>query len=616
MRSLSHLHKSKSRSGRRKKSKNSTTQERNLNLIIAITTSLGLAIMIQAFRWQVLESDKFQAIAQQQYQDIGTQSAERGMILARDGTVLAVDQPVWNIYASLSINERDREIFFKSKEKFISTVSSILEVEKSVIEEKLSDDFVYANLARGVDSERKSALANVNIFGDEDINRAGFGFYFEKDLKRVYPNGDLASHVIGFIGKDSEGEDLGQYGIEGFYFNDITGKEGYTYEEKDSYGNTILTAEYEPVLPRSGRDFTLTISPAIQSKVEKILKEGVTDTGSKSGSVIIMNPNTGEIISMANYPNYNPNEYWRISDPWMFKNLAVADVYEFGSVQKPITVSIALESGDIPKDYMCNDKTGYLDLYEVTGYEDLKGRKIYQWDKRPDGLQDLADMLKNSNNPCIARTALEIDFNYYYRKLKEFGIGSFIGIGLQEESSFYLKSDTQWTRLDTITASYGQGISATPLQVISGISTIANDGKRMRPYIISSISDEKETIDFEPQVLSNPISEETSDAVAEMMTRVVEDGGISPIYIEKLKNYDIAGKTGTAQVIKKDGPGYEEDKTITTFVGFAPSEDAKMIMLIRLEEPKNSPYAANTVVPLWTNIFLAVANDLEITRRN
>jgi len=604
----------------RKKQKHSLLgnkiQRNSYNFVIGIIIFIGLVIIAQAFRWQVIETEKFQTLAKLQYQDTGKQTAERGSIKASDGTILAVDQPVWNIYASLSSEERERELFFSNKDKYISTVASILAVEIESISSKITDDFMYVNLAKGVDTETKTALANINIFGDDEKDMAGFGFYFERDVKRVYPNGELAAHVIGFIGVNSEGEDIGQYGIEGFYFGDITGKEGYTYEEKDSTGNTILTAEYEPVLPRSGKDFTLTLRPSIQNKVEKILKEGVESTGSKSGSVIIMDPKTGEIISMASYPTYNPNEYWRASEPWIFKNLAVADVYEYGSVQKPITVAIALESGDVPKDFTCNDKTGYLDLYEVTKYDDLKGRKIYQWDRRPDGLQNLADMLKNSNNPCIARTALEIDFNYYYKKLKEFGIGSFIGIGLQEESNSYLKSDKDWTRLDTITASYGQGIAATPLQVISGISTIANDGKRMRPYIIESISDEKEIITFKPQVLSQPISEETADSVAEMMTHVIEDGGINQIYINQLKDYYIAGKTGTAQVAKKDDVGYEEGKTITTFVGFAPADNAKMIMLVRLEEPKSNQYAANTVVPLWTKIFLNIVNDLEISKRN
>ncbi len=614
MTSLSHLHSSKHRA--KKTSPGAKIQKTNYKIITGVLTALGLIIFIQAFRWQVLESERFSTMAKQQYTDKGKQTAERGMIFASDGTVLAVDQPIWNVYASLSTDEKERDLFFSKKDLYISTVSSILAVESDTIKEKITDDFQYINLAKGVDTETKTALANANIFGDNQTNKAGFGLYFERSLKRVYPNGELAAHTLGFIGKDSEGYDLGQYGIEGFYFGDITGKEGYTYEEKDSYGNTILTAEYEPVLPRSGKDFTLTITPAIQNKVEKILKQHVEKTSSKSGSVIVMNPKTGEIVAMANYPTYNPNEYWRVSDPWIFKNLTVADVYEYGSVQKPITVSIALESGDVSKDYTCNDKTGYLDLYEVTGYQDLKGRKIYQWDKRPDGLQTLADMLKNSSNPCIARTALEVDFQYFYKKLKEFGIGNFIGIGLQEESNSYLKSDAQWTRLDTITASYGQGISATQLQVISALSAIANHGKRMRPYIISSISDEKEEIKFQPQILSEPISAETADSVAEMMTHVIEDGGINELYIKQLSGYYIAGKTGTAQVAKKEGVGYEENKTITTFVGFAPADDAKMIMLTRLEEPKNNPYASSTVVPMWTEIFLNIANDLEISKRN
>ncbi len=615
MTSLNHLHTSKQKG--KKSSLGAKIQKGNYNLVIASLSLIAFVIFFQAFRWQVLQSEKFTTMAKQQYTDKGKQTTQRGRIYADDGTVLAVDQPIWNVYASLSTDERERELFFSKKDLFVSTVSSILAVENESISEKITDDFLYVNLAKGVDTETKTALASANIFGDEDINRSGFGLYFERALKRVYPNGELASHVLGFIGKDAQGNDLGQYGIEGFYFGDITGKEGYTYEEKDSYGNTILTAEYEPVLARSGKDFTLTIKPSLQNKVEKILKENVEKTGSKSGSVIIMEPKTGKILAMGNYPSYNPNEYWRISDPWVFKNLSVADVYEYGSVQKPITVAIALESESVKKDFTCNDKTGYLDLYEATKYQDLKGRKIWTWDRRPDGLQTLADMLKNSSNPCIARTALEVDSAYFYNKLKEFGIGNFIGIGLQEESNSYLKSFNEWTRLDIITASFGQGISATPLQIISAISTIANHGKRMRPYIISSISDEKEVIQFQPQVLSEPISQDTADSVAEMMTHVIEDGGINQRYITQLQEYYIAGKTGTAQVAKQDGTGgYEKDKTITTFIGFAPADDAKMIMLTRLEEPKNDQYAAGTVVPLWTEIFLNIVHDLEISKRN
>jgi cell division protein FtsI/penicillin-binding protein 2 len=328
-----------------------------------------------------------------------------------------------------------------------------------------------------------------------------------------------------------------------------------------------------------------------------------------------MNPKTGAIIAMANYPNYNPNEYWLTQEPWIFKNLAVSDVYEYGSVHKPITVSIAIESG-IPKNFTCTDSTGYLDLYDVTGYEDLKGRKIYTWDKKPDGKQDFAHMFANSNNPCIAKTALEVDFEYYFNKMKEFGIGSSINIGLQEESTSYLKPYEQWTKLDVITTSYGQSISATPLQVLSAISTIANDGKRMQPYIVDAMIDGDDINVTQPQVISQPISKDTANTVAEMMKAVVEEGGILERQAERVQDYEISAKTGTAQVAKSGEVGYEEGKTIASYIGFAPTSDPKMVMIVRLSEPQTAEYSTFTAVPVWNDIFLEIVNDLEIPKRN
>ena len=608
MSQLNHLHRNNS-----VREKKSTDKDHNLRMVSLLITVFAVLIVVQAFRWQVIDSEQFILLAQEQYGESQRQSTSRGIIKASDGTILAVDDPVWGVYATLSNDEEERELFFTYKDKFIAEISGILGIEKEEIEEKITDDFVYFSIAHGIDIEKKQALEEANIFGE---GTQGFGLYFEQEEKRVYPNGELASHVLGFMGKNEEGEDVGQYGIEGFYFGDIIGEEGYTYEEKDSSGNVILTGEYEPVLPRQGKDFTLTIIPVVQEKVEEVLKKGVEYHQAKSGSVIIMNPKTGAILAMANYPTYNPNEYWLVSEPWILKNRAIADVYEYGSVHKPITISIALETGSIDDDYTCNDSTGYLDLYKATGYPDQVGQKIYTWNKLPAGLLDLKNMLKTSNNPCLAQVALATGHEKYYPMLKDFGIGEFIGIGLQDEATSYIKPYEEWTKLDLITTAYGQSISATALQVISALSTIANNGQRMRPYIISQISDDKETITFEPQVLSEPISAETAQKVIQMMKYVAQEGDPKYYFSELNKHYSIAGKTGSAQIAKADGPGYEEDKTNTTFVGFAPAEDAEMIMLVRLEEPKTSPYSALTAVPLWKDIFEAVADDLEIERIN
>jgi cell division protein FtsI/penicillin-binding protein 2 len=492
----------------------------------------------------------------------------------------------------------------------VSEVATILGITRDEINQKLTNDFRYEKLAEDISNEKKSALESIDVFSTPNL-----GLYFEKDIKRTYPNNNLASHVLGFIGKNSEGEYVGQYGIEGYYFSDIAGQAGYFTGEKDSSGNVILNEEYDPLQARSGKTFRLTIQPSVQMKVEEALEQGVKDTEAKSGSAIIMNPKTGAIIAMANYPNYNPNEYWLIQEPWIFRNLAISDVYEYGSVHKPITVSIAIESG-IPKDFTCTDNTGYLDLYEVTGYADLKGRKIYTWDKKPDGKQGFAQMFANSNNPCIAKTALEIDYEYYYKKLKEFGIGTSINIGLQEEATSYLKPFEEWTRLDIITSSYGQSISATPLQVLSAISTIANDGKRMQPYIVDATIDGEDISTTTPQVISQPISEDTADTVAQMMKSVVEDGGILEREYERVKEYEISAKTGTAQVVKMGEAGYQEDATIASYIGFAPTSDPKMIMIVRISEPQTAEYSTFTAVPVWNDIFLEIVNDLEIPKKN
>jgi len=328
-----------------------------------------------------------------------------------------------------------------------------------------------------------------------------------------------------------------------------------------------------------------------------------------------MDPKTGAILVMANFPTYSPAEYWRVPETSILKNKAISDVYEYGSIQKPLTVAIALESKAIDKDYKCDDSTGFLDLYKVTGYEDLKGSKVYTWNRKPAGIIDIADIFRTSNNPCTAQIALKVDAQKYYAKLQEFGLGKFIGIGLQDESTNYLKPFDYWTKLDVITSAFGQGISATVLQAISAQSVFANDGVRMRPYIIEQIIDEDETISIKPQVLSQPISKETAQIVKEAMGVAVERGMLGGM-VKELKNYSVAAKTGTAQIANIGELGYKSDYTNDTVVGFAPIENPKMIMLVRLEEPQTASFSTLTAAPLWEKIFLAIADDLEIPRKN
>jgi len=538
----------------------------------------------------------------------------RGTILASNGTVLAIDQPAWGVYASLSNNEKERELFFSKKDSFVETVANVLSIDKKILDGKLKDDFRYVPIARGVSREKKEALEYAEIFSAEDMRSArlphylnkGFGLYFEKEEKRVYPNNSLASHIIGFMGKDSDGNDIGRYGIEGYYFKDMITMGSYSYEQKDSQGNVILTTEYNPVLPRFGQNITLTIDPGIQSKIERVLAEETRRMRAKSATCIIMEPSTGRIIAMANYPDYNPNEYGRVGDMAIYRNKAVSDAFEPGSIQKPITVAIALETGAVEEDYTYNDESGFIEVEEET---------FYTWDRKPDGLLTLSKLIESSNNPAAADVAMKIDKETYYQKLKEFGFGQFIGIGLEDEASSFMLPYNRWTIVDRAANGFGQGIAATPLQMIASVNTIANDGKRMRPYIVKEISDDEERIVYEPYVEAQPISKDTADKVTKMMVNTVRYGGPSSLFNKELSGYKIAGKTGTAQIASKKITGYQEGKMNTTFVGFAPADNPKMIMLVKIEEPQTTTLSTYTSVPAWINLFKAVADDLGIEKK-
>lgn len=586
-----------------RKAKDSFSQ--NVNAIYIIIVLITIGLISQMVRWQLIHGQELKIQAQEQYTQQINQKLGRGTISTENGTILAIDEPRWNVYASLSSDPRERKIFFDHKEKYIAEVSGILEIPKKEVEKKLDKDFRFVLLKRGVTTDKKELLASANIFGKNAPR--GLGLYFQKEEERVYPNNTLAAHIIGFIGKDWKGEEIGRYGIEGFYNEDLSGVKSYSYEEKDSKGNIILTAEYTPITADNTKNVVLTIKPNIQKKVEDQLKAGVIKHQAKSGSAIVMEVKTGKILAMANYPTYNPNEYWKTPENWIYKNKAIADVYEYGSVEKPITEAIALETKSVTPNWICHDKTGKIKIYDKT---------IYTWDKNPDGDLDLAGVLINSNNPCAVRLALATPFREYYEKLKEFGIGQFIGLGLQDEATSYLPPYEEWTKVDLAVSAFGQGISATPLQIMNAINTIANKGKRVRPYIVSEIQGKNKTIKIKPQILSTPISEKTAEIVIKNMQAMVNEGESRKYFHKELPQYSIAGKTGTAQIPKKNAAGYEENKTNVTFIGFAPAEDPQIIMIVRLEQPKTSTYSASTAVPTWINIFKAIADDLEIPKNN
>jgi cell division protein FtsI/penicillin-binding protein 2 len=583
---------------RTKRSKSGKTQKKSFQsrysvVILMFFPAVVLGLFFQMYRWQITKHEHFSTLARSQLIEDKRLPTSRGTIYASDGTVLAVDEPVWGVFASISGDESERERFNAQRKEFIEAMVEVLEVDREKLEEQLDDNFRYVPIKHQVSAEDKKRLEEYELFG----------VYYEREEKRIYPDGDLACHILGFVGKNAEGKDVGQYGLEGYYAGDLLGQEGFKYEEKDARGNVILTGEYDPVLSREGKNIVLTIRPTIQARVEKTLEEGVKEFEAKSGSAVVMDPSTGEIIAMANYPNYDPNYYFEEEKSSIFKNKAVADVYEYGSVHKVLTVAAALQEDEITPNSICHDNEGSIEVLDKT---------IYTWDHKPDGDLKPADILKYSNNVCAVETGLKVGIDRSYEYLEEFGIGDFVGIGLQDEATSYLKPLGYWNEVDLATASFGQMISATPLQITSAVSTIANNGKRMRPYIVKKLYDDEEEIIIEPEVISEPLSEEVAYQLQDMMEVVVEEGEAWKFFDKYLPKYSVGGKTGTAQVPLEDEVGYYEDRTNTTFVGFSPVHDAKMIMLVRLEEPQTNEFAASTAVPLWIDIYKNIALELGI----
>lgn len=579
-----------------------------------------LLIAIQLFRWQILEFQRFNNLATAQLSLKQDTFTKRGTIYTQDGVILAVDSPAWNIVVSLT-NEVDRNLFnqteasinekyarkvyegkdmtavkakelAKTKGKVLETIAQILDEPVDVLAKSLdSNHLSYQVIYRGIVKRQRDMLVEKNLHG----------IYVEDSIKRLYPNGDLFSHVLGYVGKDNEGKPQGNYGVEGFFWGDIKGKEGASQQEKDLSGKAIISKEYKNIRYREGKNIVLTVNSGVQKKVEKLLEEGVRGQKGDSGSIIVMNPKTGEIIAMATYPDYDPNEFWQVKDVGIYRNKSVSGPYEYGSVQKPLTIAMALQDGVLTEKDICND-VGKLKVEDKT---------VYNFNYVRHGKITPKETLQYSDNICAATYGLRVGASSMYNYLTKLGIGYSTAIGIHEEDTSFLKSPEKWLKIDVATTSFGQAISATPLQFTSAMSTLANHGVRMQPMLVKKIYNNEDEVVINPTSAGTIFSPEVADKVAKMM----EYATFTRRDMAKYKGvYSIAGKTGTAQVAKSDASGYYEDRVNVTYIGFAPAIDARFIMLVKIENPRVGTLANLSVLPLWMKIFDTIKDDLGVPR--
>jgi len=467
--------------------------------------------------------------------------------------------------------------------KYAKSLSDILEEDpgKKVdleldLKEKVSSDLFWVSLKRNLTDQQKQQVENLGF--------AGIGF--EEEYTRFYPEDTLASTVLGFVGSDKEGNPKGYFGIEGYYDGDLKGVEGIIFQEKDAFGYPIAVGDYKKIPPRNGRSLVLTLDRALQFLIEGRLKDAVEKYGAKSGTILVIEPKTGKIIIMANA--FNKDEEGEDFAEEAARNKAIADTYEPGSVVKALTMSAAIDMGKV------TPATTYID----DGPKSFSGHIVDTWDGKHYGVETTVSILQHSNNLGAAWVGSVVGAKDLRDYFINFGFGSKLGIDLEGEDTGIIRDLSDWRDIDLATASFGQGISATPLQVVMAFSAIANDGVLMKPFVVEDIIDDSGRIlsEFDPKSLRRVISKESADTMVEMLTEAVS-GGEAKFFVSN--KYFVAGKTGTAQI--PVGGSYDPNKTNATFVGFLP-KSKKFVMLVKLEEPRTSIYASETAVPVWMDI--------------
>ncbi|MDP3888761.1 MAG: penicillin-binding protein 2 [bacterium] len=531
---------------------------------------LTLGIVARLFYWQIISGSKLQALAESQRTSSIEIPTTRGDILASDGFPMATNQEGYLVSATLPQLNLD-------KNEIAARLAPILnpsdtDNEKEDLKSKLNRDSVWVVLAHKVDKKTKDTLAALKIAG---IN-------FDEEQKRLYPEASMSAHMLGFVGQDNNGHDKGYFGLEGNYDRILAGKAGILKQEKDASGKHILIGNSSTEEEINGRVLQTYFNRGLQFILDDNLKKGIEKYQAKAGLAVVMDPKTGAILAMSSFPNYDPSNYAQ-TDSNLFSNPVISQTFEPGSIFKPLVMSAAINEGAIKPEDKCTKCEGPRQIGEYT---------IRTWDDKYHPDSTMSDILVHSDNVGMVFVGEKLGQDKLLSYIRNFGIGEMTGIDLEGETTAFFRTDGNWPLIDYATLSFGQGVAVTPIQMARAISAIANGGELLEPHVVSEIKSDSRDLETKVKVQRRVISETTAKVVTEMMVNAVEKGG----KWERPKGYRIAGKTGTAQV--PIAGHYDKTKTIVSFVGFAPADDPRFVMLITLREPALT-WGSMTVAPLW-----------------
>ncbi len=524
-------------------------------------------ITARLFYWQVVRASELQSLGQAQYGRQTTLSAARGEIRTSDNFTIVANKLSFLVFAN------PKEI--KDKKDMADKLGSILNTDPASISAQLKPDRFWVPLKSHVEQKDKEKI--------EPLKLPGVGF--QDETTRFYPEASLSAKVLGFVGKDDIGGDKGYFGLEGFYDRQLRGKAGQAIVIHDAAGRPILSKLTGNTGQTDGRSLVLNIDRTIQFMLDNTLKSGIEQYGAKGGMAAIMNPKTGSIVAMSSFPTYDPRHYEDYSDD-LYRNPFLSDTYEPGSTFKPLVMAAALDAGLLKPDTKCPICAGPV---AVGGYE------IQTWNNKYNANESMTDVIMHSDNTGMVYVGKTLGLDRMVSYLDKFGVGDLTGIDLQGEVVPNVREKQNWYPIDLATASFGQGITVTPIQLLTAFSSIANDGKRMEPHVVSKIiTSDGEEIPILPKILGQPISGKAARVITEMMVNAVDNGEAK---FAKPKGYRIAGKTGTAQI--PVAGHYDANKTIASFIGFAPADDPKFLMLVIIDRPTSSIYGAETAAPIF-----------------
>lgn len=538
----------------------------------------GFAIMARLFFLQVVSHDKWVALAGNQHNASLELSADRGEIYMHDGDVDRYPLAINREYQMVFVVPRD----IVEKDTVAIELSSILGVDVGEIRDKLNRlDDPFEIIKKRLNDDEVARIKELKLKG----------VVLVPEKYRYYPAEELASQVIGFASLGEKGGALG-YGIEASFDDQLRGRTGTLSQEKDASGRWIPLSDRLITHAENGDSIILTLDRVIQYETEKILKDSVERYQADRATAIVMDPKTGNILAMASTPQFDPNNYSREEDYSIFLNHAVSSSYEPGSIMKPITMAIGIETGKV------SPETEYVD----TGAVAESGYTIRNAEGKTYGRSNMMKVLEQSINTGVIFVEKLVGNKLFGEYLKRFGFGEETGIALPAELPGNLKNlKNERGTLNFFTASFGQGITATPIQMVTAYSVLANGGRLLQPNIIDKVihadgNEEK----HELREVRRVVSQETSKTMGAMLRSVVVNGHGKRADVP---GYLVGGKTGTAQVAKSDAKGYEEGQSIGSFVGYAPINNPQFVVLVKLDNPKNVEWAESSAAPTFGQIM-------------